>query len=161
MNERGRPSWAAGLAGHRGASGLDRGTHLSWSRPRSSCRYTIWISASGSSGSLQSPRVTAECVRLQPAAEGNTAPSGPPPIAPSRSPHGRWCPGLDPSASKITLPTHYFHQAPLPPLPPRRAVPHLPLASSRSPGSSHTDPFNPSALPVPPPGLCSCSLLLK
>lgn len=41
-------------------------TDLSLSLPWRSCLYMVWVSTSGSSGSLQSPRVTAEWVRLQP-----------------------------------------------------------------------------------------------
>lgn len=88
------------------------GTYLSWSRPRSSCRYTIWVSASGSRGSLQSPRVTAKCVRLQPAAEGQSVTSNPS-HSPPGSPSGRLS-RSPASASQIALQTYYVLQAPLP-----------------------------------------------
>ena len=44
-------------------------TDLSLSLPWRSCLYMVCVSTSGSSGSLQSPRVTAEWVLLQPVTE--------------------------------------------------------------------------------------------
>lgn len=117
-------------------------TYLSWSRPRSSCRYTIWVSASGSRGSLQSPRVTAECVRLQPAAEEHSVISNPVPF-PFQKPRRAGCPQALPFLPLKSLfkPTSLFK----PHCPTQQWLPSL----QRPPtiGPSHSDPF-PPFLPV-------------